>query len=156
MFRYEVLMLTVPEITADETKALESQFESIVKEHRATVISFERWGKYRLAYPIKKNDYGVYFLARFEAGVQDYRNLVEAIRVFLMVKNAELVVRHMIARLDENAPLAYQRPESLEEAPARDTDSFFKDNKMGGFAGRSSLPHAEADAEKHDDVEESL
>lgn len=156
MFRYEVLMLTVPEITADETTALESQFDAILKEHRATSLSFERWGKYRLAYPIKKNDYGVYFLARFEAGVQDYRNLVEAIRVFLMVKNSELVVRHMIARLDENMPLTYQRPESLEEAPARDSESFFKDNKMGGFLGRGAARSADADALKHEDIDESL
>jgi|GEM_PF-1043365 len=155
MFRYEVLMLTVPEITADETTALESQFEAIVKEHRATVLSFERWGKYRLAYPVNKNDYGVYFLARFEAGVQDYRALVDAIRVFLMVKNEELVMRHMIARLDENASLAYQRPESLEEVPARDSDTFFKENKMTGFMGKQGAHRASEDADKQD-IDESL
>lgn len=152
MVRYEVLMLTVPEITADETTALESQFEALVKEHRGTVLSFERWGKYRLAYPVQKNEYGVYFLARFEAGVQDYRALVEAIRVFLMVKNEDLVMRHMVARLDENAPLAYQRPESLEEAPAREPESFYKENKMSGFAGKHAR-QAEAEQETEESVE---
>jgi small subunit ribosomal protein S6 len=156
MFRYEVLMLTVPEITADEATALESQFEAITKEHRATTLSFERWGKYRLAYPVKKNDYGVYFLARFEAGVQDYRTLVEALRVFLMVKNEELVMRHMIARLDVNAPLVYQRPESLEEAPVRDSESFFKENKMTGFLGKPGTARAADTDLSKQDIDESL
>lgn len=158
MFRYEVLMLTVPEITADETTALESQFEAIVKANRSTSLSFERWGKYRLAYPVKKSDYGVYFLARFEAGVEDYRTLVDAIRLFLMVKNSELVVRHMIARLDENGSLAYQRPESLEEVPARDHESFFKENKMNGYFGgrQGSGRSADNESGRQDDAEESL
>ena len=59
-------MLTVPEITADETKSIEQQFDRVVADKKGTMVSFERWGKYRLAYPVKKNDYGVYFLARFE------------------------------------------------------------------------------------------
>lgn len=155
MVRYEVLMLTVPQITADETTGLESQFEALVKEHKGKVLSFERWGKYRLAYPVQNNDYGVYFLARFEAGLQDYGALVDALRVFLMVKNEELVMRHMIARLGAHASLAYQRPESLEEAPARDSDAFFKEHKMTGFMNKNTDRASNADLDKHD-IDESL
>ncbi len=66
MLRYEALMLVIPEITHDEAKALESQVESVVKNGGGATLSFERWGKYRLAYPVKRNEYGIYFLVRFE------------------------------------------------------------------------------------------
>lgn len=54
MYRYETCLLTVPEITADESKNLESQLDHIVNELDGKVLSYERWGKYQLAYPVKK------------------------------------------------------------------------------------------------------
>lgn len=156
MFRYEILVLTVPEITTDEATSFESHFEKMLKEHKSSLLSFERWGKYRLAYPIEKNDYGVYFLIRFEVGAQEYRALLEGIKVFLMVKNEELVMRHMVARLDENASLIYQRPESLEESPSRDSDTFFKDNKMTGFLPKSSGSGLKENIDAIDGLDDSL
>ena len=66
MFRYEVLFLTVPEITKDESEGIKSHFLKVVRSHKGMLLSFERWGKYHLAYPVHNNEYGVYFLARFE------------------------------------------------------------------------------------------
>lgn len=131
MYRYEALMLTVPEVTADETKAIEQEFNRLVADKKGSMISFERWGKYRLAYPIKKNDYGVYFLARFEAAQPE---LVEGIKTLLDVKMHEVVMRSMISALDPKDSLAYQRPQSLEEAPAREVGSFMKDSKSDSMS----------------------
>lgn len=125
MYRYEALMLTVPEITADETKSIEQEFDRLVADKKGSMVSFERWGKYRLAYPIKKNDYGVYFLARFETAQPE---LVDNVKTLLDVKMHEVVMRSMISALDPHESLAYQRPQSLEEAPAREVGSFMKDN----------------------------
>ena len=35
-----------------------------------------------------------------------------------------------LTKLDENHSLEYQRPQSLEEAPAREVGSFMKENRM--------------------------
>lgn len=126
--RYEALMLTVPEITADETKSIEQQFDRVVADKKGTMVSFERWGKYRLAYPVKKNDYGVYFLARFETA--EPASLINEVKTLLDVKLHELISRSIINRLDEKQSLAYQRPQSLEEAPAREVGSFLREGKM--------------------------
>lgn len=128
MHRYEALMLTVPEITADEAKMIEQQFDRLVAERKGSMISFERWGKYRLAYPIQKNDYGIYFLARFETAESE--PLVNEIKTLLGVKLHEIIMRSMLAKLDDNRSLEYQRPQSLEEAPAREVGSFMKENRM--------------------------
>ena len=40
-------MLTIPEITEDEIKGIESQVLGILRVAKGTLVSFERWGKYR-------------------------------------------------------------------------------------------------------------
>ncbi|MCL4361574.1 30S ribosomal protein S6 [Candidatus Dependentiae bacterium] len=140
MQRYEVLFLTVPEITADEAKTVETKLEDLIRlMPGSSVISFERWGKYRLAYPIRNNDYGIYFLVRFEVGeLPKGRLIADEIRTFFAVKYGDIVMRHMISALDKKQGLEYQRPESLEDVPTRDVDTFLKENKMSGLISKSA------------------
>jgi len=131
MHRYEILLLTVPEITEDEARSLESNLDRLIKDAKGTTLSFEKWGKYRLAYPVRKNDYGVYFLARFE--VDEPEQLLENIKSLMKIKLSNLVMRNMVSVLPPKKSLAYQRPPSLEETPSRDVDSFLKEHKMEGL-----------------------
>lgn len=133
--QYEALLLTVPEITGDEVKNLESQLDKLVKSSTGSTISFERWGKYKLAYEINKNDYGVFFLMRFE--IPQGTQLINDMKTALKVKLNSVVMRDMISVLDPKQPLTYQRPRSLEEAPTREAEGFTKDNKMTGFFAQS-------------------
>ncbi len=127
--RYEVLILTVPEVTQDEMKQLETELDKLIVSEKGSVISFERWGKYKLTYPIRHNEYGVYFLIRFEAPEALTKKVDELFRI----KLNNFVVRHIVTAL-EGESLAYERPKSLEEAPeSRDMDSFLKKNKMQGL-----------------------
>jgi len=134
MRRYELLLVTIPEITKDEESSLETHLDRIVKDGKGTTISFERWGKYRLAYPIRKNEYGVYYLVRFEA--DEYTPILKEIRSYLTVKVPTIVMRDMVTQLPTEGSLAYQRPPSLEETPARDVDSFLRENKMEGLVSK--------------------
>lgn len=130
--KYEALLLTIPEITGDEAKHLESQLEKVVTSAQgAAVISFERWGKYKLAYDINNKEYGVYYLMRFE--VPKGTNLVSDMKTHLSVKLNTIVMRDMISYLDPKFPLTYQRPRSLEEAPTREESS--ARGERGFFAG---------------------
>lgn len=133
MLRYEALFLAVPEITADESSNVEVQFHELISKNNGETLSFERWGKYRLAYEVRKNEYGVYYLARFEVPAEKPADVLEKLRQFFAVKNNDLVMRHTLTRLEADASLEYKRPESLEEAPRRDVDSFLKENKMTGL-----------------------
>lgn len=142
--RYEVLILTVPEITADESKNIETQFDRVIKEAKGTVISFEKWGKYKLAYPIRRNDYGIYFLARFEVEHAQ----VESVKSLLALKFYELIMRHMILQLDPKQSLEYQKPPSLEDAPSRDVNTFLKENRMEGLMSSESSVGAAEDYEE--------
>lgn len=128
--RYETLVLAVPEITGDETKHIEKELVNVVEQSKGTLISFERWGKYRLAYPVNKNEYGVYFLVRFET---ENTGLPKEIANVCKVRLNAIVMRDMTSRLDAKTSLAYQRPPSLEDAPTRDVRTFLRENKMEGL-----------------------
>lgn len=135
MLRYEVLFLTVPEITGDEASNVEKYFSTSVREAKGSMLSFERWGKYRLAYPVQKNDYGVYFLARFEVDLAQRDALLQSVKNGFLFKFNNLVMKNMVGRLDEKASLEYKRLESLEDNP-HDVDSFLKKNDMTGLLNK--------------------
>ncbi len=121
MNRYEVLVLAAPTITEDEGRSLEKGFEQLIKNIKGEIISFERWGKFRLAYPVRKNDFGIYFLTRFSI-----ENLEKAfskdIDAFFSVRNHELVMRHCVVKLEPTQSLEYKRPFNVEETPAHDAE----------------------------------
>jgi len=144
--RYEALMLAVPELTKDETTTLEKGFDKVVRSAQGSVISFERWGKYRLAFPVRRNDYGIYFLARFE--IEDGKNAVlDDLKTFFTIKVNNVVMRNVVSRLATDASLAYQRPKSLEEAAtSRDVGTFLKENKMEGLLPSSGSDDGQKEA----------
>lgn len=137
MLRYETLYLAVPELTADEATTIEGSLDKVIQEYQGKMLSHDRWGKYRLAYPIRKNEYGIYFLARFDVSEDKAFALNEAIKNLFQVKNTELVMRHVVVKRDPAESLEYTRPESLEEVPTRDVDTFLKENKMTGLLGKN-------------------
>lgn len=141
----------MPEITADEAKAIESQLEKAVHDTQGTVISYDRWGKYRLAYPIRKNDYGVYFLLRFEVNDEKKSKTLEELKTIFGVKQTDLIMRALTVTLPADKSLNYDRPQSLEEIPTRDVDTFLKENKMSGLLQKSTLaskPSEEVDLDE--------
>jgi small subunit ribosomal protein S6 len=145
MFRYETLILTIPEITKDESATLEFQVDKLVTKFKGSIISFERWGKYRLAYPVRKNDYGVYFLVRFE--VEDNKTIVTDLNTLFVVKFSDIVMRNLVTRLDPNKPLEYQKPPSVEDAPKRNMSSFMEEK---GFFKKGSRPSHGSDDDDSD------
>ncbi len=126
--RYESLYIAVPEITQDEATKVESQLTKAVKDAKGALISFERWGKYHLSYPIRKNEYGVYYLIRFEVNDETKDELLKGIKTLFSVKLHDLVMRNVIVRLNPEGSLEYKRPESLEEAP-KEIDTIMKESK---------------------------
>jgi len=162
--RYETLILAVPEITQDETKNLETQLDRLIQAVKGGLLSFERWGKYKLIYPVRKNDYGVYFLVRFD--VPKATTILGDIRSLFTIKLNDVVMRSMDTRLDLKQSLEYQRPKSLEEMPAAgDVNAFLKEHKMEGLLSsvhtakrpvqRSQQAPSKASEQAEDNTQES-
>ena len=92
------------------------------------MISFERWGKYKLCYPVQKNSYGVYLLTRFE--LPEGSTVLNDIKSLFTIKLHNIVMRHLTSKLDHDKSLEYHRPKSLEETPdASDARSSIREHK---------------------------
>ena len=137
MNRYEILLLTVPHMTEDESGAIERGIEKIAKGIPGSVLlSYDKWGKCKLAYEIGAHEYGLYFLIRFE--LADPKRLFEEVHALLTTKYNESVIRFLTKKLDPKEPLVYQRTEIVEESSTRDVGDFLRRNKMEGLL--SSVP----------------
>lgn len=146
MTKYEFLMLTTPGITGDEMGGLEKQFEKLLKQFKGSFVSFDRWGKCRLAYPVKHHDYGVYYLARFE--MDQPQEFLKEIKLLLDVKYNDLVMRTVTVKIGSKAFTSF-RPDAVEDMPTRNVDQFLRDNKMEGLIGKKE---AASDAPAKEEV----
>lgn len=158
MNTYETLMLSVPEITDDECNKLEAQFSKTVAAAKGETVSFEKWGKYRLAYPVKNNEYGIYFLTRYKLPSGSTNEALKELKSFFSIKFNEIVMREMTCVLSDGS-LEYKKPKALEDLPDDAVDSFLRENKMEGllkkddkakakYAKAEDAPKVEAASEK--------
>jgi len=161
MDRYEILILTIPELTKDEESSLENQLEKFLNDHKGSIVSFDRWGKYRLAYPVRGNDYGVYFLMRFEAA--NDKDFLKELKTLFYVKFNGLVMRHVVTRLAKDQSLEYKKPPSLEDTPKKHIGFFdkgemkpsrFDEKRKPAFTGTSDATSNVAEAPKESEESE--
>ena len=65
MRRYEVVYISQDDLSDDEFEVQLERYKSIIADMGGTVVKVDKWGKRRLAYPIKKRRDGVYVLIDF-------------------------------------------------------------------------------------------
>jgi small subunit ribosomal protein S6 len=128
--RYETLFLVRTEATDEETSMLEKSLDKVVSEANGKVSTFDKWGKYRLAYPVNKNNNGVYILARYQVPADKAEKILTEFDTFLKIKCHELVLRHVNIKLKPNAPATYLKPDPIEMSRSGSLDSFLKENKI--------------------------
>ena len=64
MAKYETMLITSAALDEEASAALIGKFKSLI-EANGTIDSVDEWGKRRLAYPINKQEEGVYTLIKF-------------------------------------------------------------------------------------------
>lgn len=133
--KYETLILAHPQITADELSAIENFFVTVSTDAKGDLLNFDKWGKYRLSYAIKKNDYGIYILARYELPTDNRSSIFKDIETFFKIKCNETVMRYVTKKLSASAPKAYRFPDPIDAGKTTNLDSFIKENKMETFLG---------------------
>ena len=137
MIHYETLILSRPDAASDELDNVLKGFEKIVTSGKGVITATDSWGKLHLAYPIEKNDYGMYTLLRYEVPAASVNKVLAEITSFFRVNCSESVYRHTTTRNKSGTPgFVYKRPEA-SEAGKGNLDSFLKENKIDGFLGGS-------------------
>jgi small subunit ribosomal protein S6 len=89
-----MVFIVHPDLDGDELDNVINDVEELIKRNNGTVTKVKPWGLRRLAYPIKKQQEGRYFLMEFDLEPQ---SITEMERV---LKLTEPVIRHLIVRLE--------------------------------------------------------
>ena len=90
---YELVLVVSPEVAEEEVGATVDNISRFISERGGTISGVERWGRKRLAYPIRHFVEGTYVLTRFKLKPAFGKEL----EANLMV--SEEVLRHLLVRL---------------------------------------------------------
>ncbi len=94
LFDYELVLVISPEVAEEEFEATIDNVSRLITGKGGTVSDIERWGKRRLAYPIRHFTEGSYVLVRFKLKPAFGKELGVSLRI------SEEVLRHLLIRLD--------------------------------------------------------
>jgi len=92
MRQYETVFLISPNLEEEETTKIITQISGIISKEKGKLIQEDRWGKRRLAYPIKKFEEAFYVFFHYEGDsnipfeLERRFKQTEAILRFLTVK----------------------------------------------------------------------
>lgn len=95
MTKYEIMFIVKATMEADEVKNTSENYKALVTSEQGKVVEFKEMGEKKLAYPIKKELNGYYFVMQIEANKEAISEFDRKIRL------DENVLRHLIIRLDE-------------------------------------------------------
>lgn len=93
--QYELIYITPPDTTDEALAELQTQVQAVIDRFSGSIESTDNWGRRRLAYEIAGHREGIYVLHVINGPAELNSELDRRLRVF------DLVIRHMIVRVDE-------------------------------------------------------
>jgi len=92
---YELIVIISPDVPEEEVPANVDKIGEFITSKGGSITQVDRWGKRRLAYPIKHFKEGNYVLTKFKIEPAMTAELEASLRI------SEKILRHMLVRLDE-------------------------------------------------------
>ena len=123
MAKYETMLVTSVKLDEEASAALVGKFKSLI-EANGTIDGVDEWGKRRLAYPINKEEEGLYTLIHFTSEPTFPTELERVYRITDGVLRSLIVAKEEGAEMPEKAEPAVETPavepkaeEAAEEEP---------------------------------------
>lgn len=90
---YELVVIIGPELEDEKLEAIIDNISQLITERGGIISGVDRWGKRKLAYPIKHFMEGYYVLAQFKLKPASSQELEARLRI------SEEVLRHLLVKL---------------------------------------------------------
>ena len=90
---YELVVIISPEVGDESLDSVIDNVSRFITDNGGAVADVERWGKKKLAYPIKNSVEGSYVLTRFQLRPTLSKELEANLRI------SEEVLRHLLIRV---------------------------------------------------------
>ena len=94
MTKYEIMFIVKATMEEDAVKKTSEDVQKLINKKPSKVIEFKEMGRKKLAYPIKKEVSGYYFVMTVEA---DHETIAEFDRKVSINEN---ILRHLIIKLE--------------------------------------------------------
>jgi small subunit ribosomal protein S6 len=117
---YEIAVLYHPDLEIDLEKA-ESRVKKIIEDNKGKITKTDNWGKRKLAYPIKRQEFAVYVFYTADlpsenvAKIEQTFNITDEIIRFLITKPDLKAIAKAEAMREEKARKAAERGDNEEE-----------------------------------------
>jgi len=111
MRHYELMFVADPS-TEEVQDEIKKRLEGIITGREGVVISFEKLGKKRLAYPIAKNQYGVYYLVNLKGDGK----IIQALDYFMRLNPN--IIRHIVLSFSDKQLRLKERTDHIQAEEA--------------------------------------
>ena len=112
---YEILYIVNPNFERKNIDDAMKEIEQRLSKTKSKIINHVIWGKKKLAYPIQNHKYGTYIMAHYNGGD---KNGLDEFNSWL--KLSDLVIRHMIVRLDSEPDIIDKADNDLNLEPGKE------------------------------------
>jgi small subunit ribosomal protein S6 len=119
--QYEVAVIYHPDLEMDLDKAT-SKVEKIIADNKGKITKTDNWGKRKLAYPINKQEYGIYLFYTVDMPAENVRKVEQNFNI------TDEIIRFLITRPDlkaiakAEALKAEKAKKAAERSDAEETD----------------------------------
>ena len=105
---YELLYIVNPNFEGKNIDDTMKKIEKRLNKTESKIINHVIWGKKKLAYPIQGHKYGTYVMVHYNGG---NKNALDEFNSWL--KLSDLVIRHMIIRLEHEPSIIEKKENDL-------------------------------------------
>ena len=121
---YELLYIVNPNFERKKIDDVMKEIEDRLKKTKSKIINHAIWGKKKLAYPIQNHKYGTYIMAHYNGGD---KNGLDEFNSWL--KLSDLVIRHMIVRLDSEPDIIEKTDNDTSLEPEKEDSAISKNEE---------------------------
>jgi small subunit ribosomal protein S6 len=114
MNQYEIAIVYHPSLEVDLSKA-EEQILKVFAASKAKVTNTDNWGKRKLAYPIKKQEFGIYVFYTLDIDPSEVKKIETALNI------TDEIIRYLIVKPDLKK-IAKAEAEKIKKAKNRTDD----------------------------------
>ena len=111
--KYELVYVVSPDATDDQVTELQAQVEGIVQRLEGQIEKTDNWGRRKLAYEIGHHKEGTYVLHVINGSGELMKEIDRRLKVF------DLVIRHLVVRVDEDERIVERRKSIRTEESRR-------------------------------------
>lgn len=109
---YESVVLINAVLEDEQVETTITRIQETITSHGGEIIELDKWGRKRLAYPIKKSKSGYYVVIRFESTTDLIVTLERNYRL------DENIIRYLTIALDKYALEAIAKQKEMQKAEA--------------------------------------